>query len=519
MNRLKNILFFIALCSSFGLRATSFPQMLSTALDSLDAAIERYPELYNQRHLQIDSLVIATIKPGQQPDAPDLLAIARAYDGFNVDSAAHYYYAAFQLLTPGTQEYHSTKIDMAFQYAKMCRFSDANFLLASINSAELSRQNKLKYYGIASRVCIDDLNFSNAVYNRSALMNRAIELLDSLNDCLPENSMSRWLVESRKSAIRGDNIRAMGELNEAFESFDPDSPTYAMLAAMLADCYANRPDKLYERAYYLALSARADILNVNCDVASLANLGETLMDLGDKDRAFKYLELSSRIMRNSGSLMFLAATSPRFIEVAGKVHEADLSTNRAGIIVIIALSFIIILLAAVIFRSKITAAREAHNTRQLRDSVANRELYITQLLKLCSSYVDGFEELMKFVTRKLKANQAADLLSTIESGRMLTEFSEKFFVVYDEAIFKIFPNFVDDVNRLLQPDKQVELPATGRLSPELRILAFMRLGVTDSTRISKFLGLSLNTVYTYRNRMKNRAVNRETFESDVLKIA
>ena len=519
MRRLKYLFVLFALGCSFSSRASSFPQMLSTALDSLDAAIERYPELYNQRHLHIDSLVIVTIKPGQRPDASDYLKIARAYDGFNVDSAAHYYYAAFQLLTPGTQQYYSTTIDMAYQYAKMCRFSDATFLLAYINSAELSRENKLKYYGIASRICIDDLNFSNAVYNRSALMNRAIELLDSLNDCLSENSTARWLVESRKSAIRGDNIRAMGELNEALEYFPADSPTYAMLTAMLADCYANRPDKLYERAYYLALSARTDILNVNCDVASLANLGETLMDLGDKDRAFKYLELSSRIMRNSGSLMFLAATSPRFIDVAGKVHEADLSTNRAAIIVIVTLTLMIILLAAVVLNSKIRSTHDEHTARQLRDSVANRELYITQLLKLCSSYVDGFEELMKFVTRKLKANQAADLLSTIESGRMLTEFSEKFFVVYDEAILKIFPNFVDEVNRLLLPDKQVELPSIGRLSPELRILAFMRLGITDSSRISKFLGLSLNTIYTYRNRMKNRALNRETFESDVLKIA
>lgn len=519
MMRIKYLFILFVLGCSFSSRASSLPQMLSTALDSLDAAIDRYPDLYNQRHLHIDSLVIVTIKPGQRPDAADYLSIARAYDGFNVDSAAHYYYAAFQLFTPGTQEYFSTTIDMAYQYAKMCRFSDAKFLLNSFDVSLLSTENRLKYYGIASRICIDDLNFSRAVLNRAQLMNHAIELLDSLNNCLSDNSMARWLVESRKSAIRGDNIRAMGELNEAIASFPPDSPTYAMLTAMLADCYDNRPDKLYERAYYLALSARADILNVNCDVASLANLGETLMDLGDKDRAFRYLELSSRIMRDSGSLMFLAATSPRFIEVAGKVHEADLSTNRAGIIVIVALTLMIILLAAVVLNSKIRSAHDEHTARQLRDSVANRELYITQLLNLCSSYVDGFEELTRFVTRKLKANQAADLLSNIESGRMLTEFSEKFFVVYDEAVLKIFPNFVADVNRLLQPDKQVELPSVGRLSPELRILAFMRLGVTDSTRISKFLGLSLNTIYTYRNRMKNRAIDRENFEDNVLKIA
>lgn len=519
MKSFKNFLILIFLGCRFAAPAATYPQMLSTALDSLDAAIDRYQDLYDKRQQAVDSLVISVIKPGRQPDAQALLAVARAYDGFKVDSAAHYYYSAYQLLTPGTDDYYSTTIDIAFQSAKMCRFSDARSLLVPLDTANLSHPLKLKYYGTASRICIDDLNFSNPNLHRNELRDRALQLLDSLNNCLEPNSMARWLVKSRKSYLLGDPISAMGELNEAIESFDPDSPTYAMLAAMLADCYANQPDKLYERAYYLALSARADILTVNCDVASLANLGETMMELGDKDRAFVYLELASRIMRQSGSLMFLAVTSPQFIEVAGKVHEADLNTTRAGIIVIIALSVLIIILAAMIFTSKMRASREARATRQLRDSVANRDLYITQLLKLCSSYVDGFEEFMRFVTRKLKVNQSADLLSTIESGRLLQEFSEKFFVVYDEAIFKIFPNFLDDVNRLLQSDKQVALPEPGRLSPELRILAFMRLGVTDSTRISKFLGLSLNTIYTYRNRMKNRAINRENFEKDIMKIA
>ena len=46
----------------------------------------------------------------------------------------------------------------------------------------------------------------------------------------------------------------------------------------------------------------------------------------------------------------------------------------------------------------------------------------------------------------------------------------------------------------------------------------MRLGIDDSTRLSKFLGLSLNTIYTYRNKLKSRAVDRGSFEAEVKKI-
>jgi len=58
----------------------------------------------------------------------------------------------------------------------------------------------------------------------------------------------------------------------------------------------------------------------------------------------------------------------------------------------------------------------------------------------------------------------------------------------------------------------------GQLTPELRILAFMRLGLDDSSKIARFLNLSVNTVYTYRNRMKNRASDRDNFEAMVMEI-
>ena len=57
-----------------------------------------------------------------------------------------------------------------------------------------------------------------------------------------------------------------------------------------------------------------------------------------------------------------------------------------------------------------------------------------------------------------------------------------------------------------------------KLTSELRILAFMRLGMDDSTQMARFLRLSLNTIYTYRNRKRSKAKNRDTFEQDIAKI-
>ena len=81
----------------------------------------------------------------------------------------------------------------------------------------------------------------------------------------------------------------------------------------------------------------------------------------------------------------------------------------------------------------------------------------------------------------------------------------------------LYTTFVDDVNKLLVDDKRFELPDM-KLNTELRILAFLRLGIDDSEQIARFLGLSLNTIYTYRNRLKGRAINRTSFDSDVMKI-
>ena len=95
---------------------------------------------------------------------------------------------------------------------------------------------------------------------------------------------------------------------------------------------------------------------------------------------------------------------------------------------------------------------------------------------------------------------------------------KKFYDIFDDSFLHIYPTFVNDVNELLTPEKRVSVSAPNVLTTELRILAFMRLGVEDTSQVARFLGLSLNTIYTYRNKMRTRAINRDTFEEMVMKI-
>jgi DNA-binding CsgD family transcriptional regulator len=57
------------------------------------------------------------------------------------------------------------------------------------------------------------------------------------------------------------------------------------------------------------------------------------------------------------------------------------------------------------------------------------------------------------------------------------------------------------------------------LSNEMRIFALIRLGITDSERIALFLNYSVNTINTYKTRVKNKSlVNNDEFEQHIMAI-
>ena len=69
---------------------------------------------------------------------------------------------------------------------------------------------------------------------------------------------------------------------------------------------------------------------------------------------------------------------------------------------------------------------------------------------------------------------------------------------FDTAFLNIYPHFISEVNKLLTPEN---------------------LFITDNQEIADILRSSITTIYTYRSKLKAKALNKETFEDDVRKIA
>jgi hypothetical protein len=49
-------------------------------------------------------------------------------------------------------------------------------------------------------------------------------------------------------------------------------------------------------------------------------------------------------------------------------------------------------------------------------------------------------------------------------------------------------------------------------------LALIRLNISDNQKIADILRSSITTIYTYRSKLKSRAISKDTFEDDVRRI-
>ena len=120
----------------------------------------------------------------------------------------------------------------------------------------------------------------------------------------------------------------------------------------------------------------------------------------------------------------------------------------------------------------------------------------------------------------MKNKELEELFRISKSTELKEKELEELLLNFDSVFLNLFPNFVNDFNALLQPDTQVHPKEENRLTTEIRIFALIRLGIEDSSKIAEFLHYSVNTIYNYRARIKNGAIdNHGQFERRVKEIS
>lgn len=360
-------------------------------------------------------------------------------------------------------------------------------------------------------------------FNQKTLLYR-----DTLMQILPEGS-GFWLKEKAFS------LQAQKKYDEAlrillplYEGDEPGTRMYGLNAMSRARLFLDKGDTT-QAINNLAVSADMDIRYGVRENEALFTLAKLMYATGDYNRAYLYATNAIEDAEKLNSRF-------RFTEVTGvyrvikdtylqELHRHEGFRLRL-ILALLAVLFLTLAGMVLLIRGhrNLSLARQelsdtveklADANLQLDDAGKIKEYYITYLISASSTYADKLEDFRKTVNRKLKTHQYDDLL--VQTSRPLSGNLEAIYEQFDKTFLSLYPTFINDFNALLLPEHRYS-SISQQLCTEQRIYALIRLGMDDIGQIANFLHYSTQTIYNYKHRVKNHALNPSTFEHDVMHI-
>ncbi len=450
----------------------------------------------------------------------DVMTLADEYNSFDNDSALFYYRRGYEVASGLRLDSISTAFRLKratfMPLAGLTR--EAVDEINAVDTSSMTTGLKELYYD-SSRQMYSYLAsfFKNYPETGEGYNRMSTDSQRRLLGVLEENSLKYRLNLGEFYYNTHEYSKARETLLELLGQLPEEDNMYARAAHIIADIAKARGDH-NEYVYYLVLSAIADTKGATLEVSSLQELGQLMFSRDEIGRAHTYLSiaLSNAVDCHAPLRMLQSAEGLPVIESA---HAAEIEQSRSRIYTVIALmAVLLVALGATMLFLRRENRRSARMRVNLEIANHAKEVYISQFLNLCSIYMDKLHQFCKIVDRKISTGKIEDLHKMTKSGRFVEEQSREFHEVFDNAFLHIYPNFVEEVNALLRPDARISLNDGEHLNTDLRILAFMRLGIEESPRIAQVLNYSVYTIYTYRNKLRNRAINRETFEQDIMKI-
>ena len=453
--------------------------------------------------------------------------IYKEYQAYLCDSAIHYLncnlrWAERRRLWELVDE---TRLELSYLMASVGMYQEAFELLGQVKRSTLPARLLPDYYGCYRRVYSESGAYTQDAFFRRQYQELAVCYDDSLMQVLMPTS-SLYL---ERKEMRG---AAAGHVNEALQindirlaSAQPNTPEYALVTYHRSRLYRQMGNREEEKRY-LMLSALTDIRLAITDHASLWNLAQRLYEEGDIERAYQYIRFSwnetnrynarSRSLQTAGILSLIDLTYQA-------MQEKQSERLRMYLILISALTLLLVVAIGYIYNQmkRLSVARNhlEHTNEQLEISNHIKEEYIGRFLNLCSTYIDRLDTYRRMVNKKISSGQTEELLKMVRSHDVLDTGLKELYENFDTAFLHLFPDFVEKFNDLLQPEERIALRKGELLNTELRIFALIRLGIDDSSKIAEFLRYSVNTIYNYRAKVKNKArVSREDFEILLMRI-
>ena len=370
----------------------------------------------------------------------------------------------------------------------------------------------------------------------------------------PDDPLYDYYQGEKNVYLNHDNKQARIHYLNALKRIDPHSRAYSMASFALAGNYrvAGEQDKYIE---YVIKAAMSDLKNCTMENLALQDLAVCLFDENEEqiNRAEIYINTSmedAKFYNNRLRILEISRTLPQIMNTYQATIMAKNRMLRNSVTFISLLVLALLLTAFYIFKqnrklasrrrelasshqkliymnNQLADSNKTHAAlnlqlkelnQQLIDTNKRREGLASIFIDLCAQYIDKLGMYQTLVKRKIKANQAQDLLHTITSTRISEQDASTFLHRFDKAFLDLYPTFVEEFNALLTDDGQIVLKTPSALTTELRTFALIRLGVKNTADIAGLLFLSAQTIYNCRSVIKNKARRRETFDEDVQRL-
>ena len=513
------------------------------AIRSLDAVIKEKQSIEdakNQRIAQLKSRLDSQY--GQEELYNVMNDIFNEYFQYDVDSALFYAHRKLDLaMETGRKDLIlDAKFDIADRYVTSGMNQEALEIVSEIDTVQLGKDLHKRRNSLLNTVYSNLIDRSNDPFlvkemevKRDMHMQRMIEALDS-TDIATAFVGAKLLVGQNK-------VDKALELLLSWEKKDNISLIDKGILCYSIGCAYRSTGERDKAKVYLAKSAAYDLMVPKYEYLSLIELAGMLYEDGDIKRAYAYImravnDANRANAQNCKENVYL------LMPIISGAYDAFITSSNLKMkyylfimgMMLVAVVFLIIVVSN--SKKKVDLADRLTKESNQQLKVLNEELrksnmllresnrikdsYLGHYLNMCSDYIDSLNRYRTSIRKIAKEEGEPALLAALKSKEFIDKELKGFYAQFDETFLELFPDFIPQLNELLQEDKQVKTSAMEKkLTTELRILALIRIGVNDSVRIAHFLRRSVSTIYNYRVKMKNSAKgDREEFEKSLLNI-
>lgn len=510
-------------------KTDSLIQVLIQAIDRKDVSVKARLDRIDQLKSKLSSLNTASAEEKYAL----YNAIYSEYKTFIYDSAFSYAHkliqSAYQLNDNSKIGY--ARVQLGFILVSSGMFKETFDSLASAPVQFMADSTRVQYYSLMARAYYDLGTYNNDNHYLNHYARLANQYMDSARSNSEPDSYD-YLYLSGLQNLKNMRLKeAMENLNKVLTTFQLTPQRRAVNCHNLSFIYNSLgdTDKAIE---YMVYAALADLQVATKETAAMFTLAKLLHELGDIDNAYIFVEqaMDDALYYGArqrkveiGSLLPVIASQ----RLNSSEEQRRLWFTYAAVVTILSVLVFVFVIVIVRQLKKLKAQElsiiEANQRLQetnnhLREVIAIKDEYIGYYFNVNSEYINKIEELKTSVDHKL-TNKKYDDIKFIVNNIDLKREREALYFNFDKVFLKLFPDFVAEFNTYFDEKDRIVLKDNQLLNTELRIFALIRLGISDTEKISKILNYSVNTIYAYKTRVKSKSrVANDEFERKIMEI-